>query len=112
MKISSLNTRITIEENVVVSDTIGNRTNEWREYYSCFATIKIDISGSSENSEVGLVIDHNKLNFLIRYCNKVKNINSTNYRVVFQDEIYDIKAVDLMNLKKKSIKLVCKKVDR
>lgn len=111
MQISALNTKIKFQNNTTVIDEIGNHSNEWVDYYSCFATI----SGGSTKSEdevAGTIVENGTLNFTIRYCDKVKNINSTMYKIIFQDEIYNIIAIDLQNLKKKSIKFICKKVDR
>ena len=39
MYISNLNVRITFQKNAVVIDKIGNHTNEWKDYYSCYATV-------------------------------------------------------------------------
>ena len=39
MYISNLNVRITFQKNAVVIDKIGNHTNEWQDYYSCYATV-------------------------------------------------------------------------
>ncbi|MBO5293203.1 MAG: phage head closure protein [Lachnospiraceae bacterium] len=41
-----------------------------------------------------------------------KAINTTEYRVEFNGELYNIEGVDHMNYKKKSIKLKCWKVRR
>ena len=37
MNISNMNVRITFQKNAVVIDKIGNHTNEWQDYYSCYA---------------------------------------------------------------------------
>ena len=39
MNISNMNVRITIQKNAVVIDKIGNHTNEWQDYYTCYATV-------------------------------------------------------------------------
>ena len=39
MNTALLNVRITIEENAVIIDEIGNHINEWTDYYSCAATV-------------------------------------------------------------------------
>ena len=39
MNISNLNVRIRFQKNAVVIDKIGNHTNEWQDYYSCYATV-------------------------------------------------------------------------
>lgn len=110
MDIGLLNTRITIQKNTVVSDSIGNRTNQWSDYYSCFATVGGE--GGSETSVAGQKVDDSDISFSIRYCLKASVVNNTEYRVVFQGEIYNILFVDHMNYKKKSMKLKCQKARR
>ena len=39
MNISNLNVRITFQKNDVVLDKIGNHTNSWIDYFSCYATV-------------------------------------------------------------------------
>ncbi len=46
MDIAAMNVRITFQKNAVVTDKIGNRTNSWADYYSCFATLS-DSMGKS-----------------------------------------------------------------
>ena len=41
MDIALLNVKITVEKNEVTVDEIGNRRNDWSDFYSCFATVKI-----------------------------------------------------------------------
>ena len=110
MDIGLLNTRITIQKNTVVSDSIGNRTNQWSDYYSCFATVGGE--GGNETAVAGQKVDDSDISFSIRYCLKASVVNNTEYRVVFQGEIYNILFVDHMNYKKKSMKLKCQKARR
>lgn len=110
MKIELLNVRITISKNDVVIDSIGNHRNGWSGYYSCYATVSAE--AGKEATDAGLVVDDSKIDFTIRWCKKASGITSTGYRVQFQDELYDIIAVDHMNFKNKSIKLCCQKVRR
>lgn len=110
MKIELLNARIVISKNSVVTDAIGNHKNVWSEYYSCYATISAETG--KEETDAGLVVDCSKIDFTIRWCQKSAAITSTDFRVQFGGELYDITAVDHMNYKRKSIKLCCQKVRR
>ena len=110
MDIALLNVKITVEKNEVVVDEIGNRRNTWREYYSCFATVCGE--GGREISVAGVIVDDSDISFSIRYCKTASFINNTEYRIVFNGEIYNILSVDHMNYKKKSLKLRCQKVRR
>ena len=105
MKIDLLNVRIFISRSEVVTDEIGNHKNDWKPYYTCYATVSAE--AGKEMTQVGMVVD-----FTIRYCEKAKAINTTKYRVEFNGELYNIEGVDHMNYKKKSIKLKCRKVRR
>lgn len=108
MNIGLLNTFIFITKSVVIVDAIGNHKNAWVPYYNCHATVSSE--AGKENTDAGLVIDNSKIDFTIRWCKKAAAIDSTHYRVEFNGELYDIKAVDHMNFKRKCIKLSCEKV--
>lgn len=110
MKVGLLNVRICILKSSVVTDSIGNHKNEWQEFYSCYATVSGE--AGKESTDAGLVVDDAKADFTIRWCKKAEGITSTEYRVQFGSELYDILAVDHMNFKRKSIKLSCQKVRR
>lgn len=110
MNIELLNVRIYISKNLVVADAIGNRKNEWQPYYTCYATVSAE--AGKEETDAGLVVDDSKVDFTIRWCKKAAAITSTEYRVQFNGQLYDILAVDHMNYKRKSIKLCCQKVRR
>lgn len=110
MNIGLLNTSISITKNEVAVDTIGNHKNAWVPYYHCHATVSSE--AGKENTDAGLVIDSSKIDFTIRWCKKAAAIDSTHYQVEFNGELYDIKAIDHMNFKRKYIKLSCEKVRR
>ena len=108
-----LNEKIVFLKNTVVTDAVGNHTNEWDEYYTCFATIGGEGMASPKEEEVaGTTVEDVAMTVTVRYCNKAAAINSTGYRVLFKDEFYDIVNVDHMNFKKKSLKFGCRKVRR
>ena len=65
-----------------------------------------------EETDAGTIVDNSKIDFTIRWCKKAAVLDSTHYRVEFDGELYDIKAVDHMNFKRKCIKLSCQKVRR
>lgn len=110
MEISLLNVRITVQKTTVVVDEIGNRKNEWTDYFSCYATVSGE--GGREISVAGTTVDGSDISFSVRYCRKTSAVNNTEYRVLFQGEIYNILSVDHMNFKKKSMKFRCQKARR
>lgn len=108
--IALLNVRIDVLKNEVVVDSLGNHKNEWTACYACYATVSGE--AGKENTDAGLIVDDSKADFTIRWCKKAAAITSTEYRVKFNNELYDILGVDHVNYKKKSIKLSCQKVRR
>lgn len=114
MNISLLNAVITIQKNTLVTDAIGNHTNTWTDWYSCHATIGGENSSSKggEDTEAGTVVDHSGIDFTVRYCAAVSAMTSTEYRVLYGGEVYDIIGIDHMNNKRKCVKLRCRKVRR
>ena len=113
MVTSLFNVKVTFLKNQLVVDDIGNRTNGWEEYYTCYATIGGEGMASSKEKEVaGTTVEDVAMTVTVRYCKKTDAITSTGYRIRFMDELYDIVNVDHMNFKKKTLKFGCQKVRR
>lgn len=114
MDIELLNAKIIIQKNETISDEIGNHQNAWINYYSCHATVSGEATSflGSEEEKAALTVDHSNLDFTIRWCDKAKVIDITHYRVLFNEESYNIIAIDHMNYKRKCLKLRCKKEER
>ena len=110
MNVALLNVRIEIQQNTVITDKYGNHKNSWEPYLSCYATVSNE--APKEETDSGLIVDDSKLDFTIRFCRSASSISSTGFRVVFNDEIYDILGVNHINYKKKAIKLMCQKARR
>lgn len=112
MDIALLNVRITFQKNTVSVDAIGNHSAVWQDFYSCYATLGGETRSNTEQSAAGTVVDHGDASFTVRYCEALKGVSTTAYRILFLDELYDIIAIDHMNFKKKCLKFYCKKVRR
>ena len=100
MEIGTLNQRITILENRVVTDEIGNHTAVWDEAFSCWAraTLKSSV-------EAGVTKETQKLEFLIRQSrNWMPSV--TGNRILFQGNIYDIIGITPDYLHKDYLKLM------
>lgn len=110
MEISLLNVRITIQKQETVVDEIGNHTNAWTDYFSCYATVSGE--GGTETSVAGLTVDGSDLSFTVRYSRKTSAVDMLGYRILFGNGIYNILAIDHMNYKKKCLKFKCQKVRR
>lgn len=112
MKVSLLNVRITIEKNTVVTDSVGNHLNEWEEYFSCAAYAAGSGYQQSEKQMAGVTVADDGLVFTVRYCSETAVLTPTGYRVRFQDAVYNITSIDMMNYGHKSIKISCEKERR
>lgn len=113
MDVALLNGKVSFLKNTVVTDAVGNHTNEWDEYYACFATIGGEgLVSSKEKEAAGTTVEDVAMTVTVRYCEKTAAITSTGYRILFRGESYDITNVDHMSYKKKCLKFSCKKVRR
>ena len=90
MRVSDLNRKITFQNKDVEVDEIGNHKSVWMDYITTSAYIS----------------------FTVRFQNKLKNINTSEYRILFDDEKYNIISIDFMNYKNRLIKFRCRKVSR
>lgn len=112
MKISNLNARIEIQASHSTRDEIGNWNEEWETFHTCFAFVDSRGQSSGEVAVAGTVVDHSDLIFTIRYTPVLKDMTTNAHRILFQSDLYDIKRVDFMNYKNKTMKLYAKKVER
>ena len=110
MDVAAMNIRIVILENAVITDEFGNHKNVWQEYFSCYATAS-GFSGE-EKEEAGHTVVTEKQDFTVRFCRKMSAVIPEKFRVEFQGNLYNIKAVDPMGYKRKSLKLRCERVER
>ena len=85
MEIGTLNQRITILEHRTVIDEISNHITKWEETFSLWA--KVTVKTASETKEV------QKLEFLVRQSPASLNINSTNFRILFRNSIYNVTGI-------------------
>ena len=90
--IGRLDRRITIQKKVVAQDDLLNEAETWSDYYTCWAAV----SGVSNREYFAARQQHeeNVVNFKVRGCTRLKDIDKINYRIVFGDHIYDINYID------------------
>ena len=91
MEIGTLNQRITILEHRTVIDEIGNHITKWEETFSLWA--KVTVKTASETTDVGVAKEVQKLEFLVRQSPASLNINSTNFRILFRNSIYNVTGI-------------------
>lgn len=110
MNITAMNVKITFQKNDAVIDKIGNHTNSWKYYYSCFATVSGE--NGSEQEVVGETVENVQICFTVRYCRKIADVSSTKFRIIFNDEPYNIISIDHFSYKKQVVKFKCQKARR
>lgn len=86
----------------------GTAAHELGEYkirhgYTYASTYQYD-----QEEEAATTREEQTINFEVRYCTELKDLDSTHYRVSFHGKPYDIQSVDMMNYQRKTIRIVCK----
>lgn len=110
MDIALLNVGITFQKNAVVVDAVGNHKNKWTDHYSCYATVSGE--NGAENAVAATTVEAADCCFTVRYCKAVAAVTTTDYRIRFQDELYNILAIDHLSFRKNALKFKCRKVRR
>ena len=107
MDIAFLNSRVRFQKRTVTSDDIGNQLENWQDVYSCMATISGE--GEGETYAAASEEDRTDMAVTVRWCKETAAVSMTDYRIIFQDEAYDIHRIDHLRYKKRAIKFFCRK---
>lgn len=110
MNVAAMNVRITIQKNELVTDKIGNHTNQWVDYFTCWATCSNQTG--QEEDDAGQTLETDQMDFTVRYCSETAAVVSTKYRIIMDDRIYNILHVDDMAFKRNSLKFRAELVRR
>lgn len=110
MDIAALNVKIMFQKSETVVDGIGNHKTVWKDYFSCHATVSGE--GGTENAVAGQTVENVDIQFTVRFCNAVNAVTPTGYRIVFQEELYNILSIDHLRFKRNALKFKCEKVRR
>ena len=110
MRVSDLNRKITFQNKNVEVDEIGNHKSVWMDYLT--TSTYISFQGKGEEIFLGMEVDRSDISFTVRFQNRLKKINTSEYRILFDDEMYNIISIDFMNYKNRLIKFRCGKVSR
>lgn len=94
VEIGRLNRRITLQRRQVFQDDEGNQRQEWTDFHSCWAAVN-GVS-NREYWQAREQHEENIVSFKVRYCNRLKAMNKTDFRIVFRGRIYDIVMIDNM----------------
>jgi SPP1 family predicted phage head-tail adaptor len=110
MEVSLLNLRITFQKNTVETDAIGNHKNLWKDHYSCYATVNSE--SGSETEVAGQTAPQARCAFTVRYCSETAVITTDSFRILWNEDIYNITHIDHQNNKRKSLKFWAEKARR
>ena len=105
-RIARKNVRITFQKSEAVVDKYQNHINTWRDYFLCFAYANT-YSAQENGDEV--TYENRSITFETRYCPELTAVTSTNYRILFNGETYNIVSIDMMNYQNQSIKFTCRR---
>ena len=110
MDISKLRSRITIQRVVVQTDAIGNHANAWVDYWSCAAYA--NLASGKEYGAAGQTLGSDTLVFEVRCCERLRDLDSTKFRVLFGGNIYNITCVDDVQFRHERLKLTAQREGR
>lgn len=110
MEISKLRSRITIQHSEVVTDTIGNHTNSWVDYWSCSAYA--NLATAKEYGAAGQTLGSDTLVFEVRWCERLRDLDSTKFRILFGGAVYNITCVDDIQFRHEKLKLTAQRERR
>lgn len=100
--------KIMIQKNISGKDDRGNPIDNWQDYYNPWAYVN-ELSGN-EFYEARLVNLENTVRFTVRYTPKLKDLDTSSYRILFKGRIYDITFVDNPQFRNETLKIsaICK----
>lgn len=110
MDIGSMRRRLTIQKHEIKKDEIGNHTSSWRDFHRCFCYA--NLTSADEYGVKPETLETGSITFIIRWCEKLRALNSKEYRIVFSGEAYDITSVDDVLFKHEKLKIIAEKEPR
>lgn len=90
MDIGAMRHRITIQKSATTIDAVGNHISSWSDFYSCWAEVN-----KASGREYGInpeTITEDTLIFKVRWCLTLASLNSKEFRIKFNNLIYNISA--------------------
>ena len=75
-------------------EKLNPTTEKWNEYYKCCAEVNKATGKEYFNAKTN--ITQNTLNFKVRYISKLEDtiFNTNQYRIIYKNNIFNIKNVD------------------
>ena len=110
MEIGSMRRRLVIQKHETVVDRIGNHTSTWVDYHRCFCYA--NLSSGDEYGVSPETISQGSITFIIRWCRKLTDLNSKEYRIRFAGESYNITSVDDVRFRHEKFQIVAERIPR
>lgn len=101
--------RVIIQKRTSTKDNRGNITDAWTNYYSCYAYVNA-LSGD-ELIQARAARLKESVNITIRYSPIVSKLDSRDYRIVFNDVVYNIIYIDDYQLRHETLKINAERTD-
>lgn len=105
--IGSLRYRIVLQTYTsTTSAATGQQVRSWSDSETVWADVKW--SSGTEDEKNDVIVQTQKVEFTVRYRSA---INANDYRIKFENELYDIESVEQIDAFKTWLRLRCKKRD-
>lgn len=90
----------------IIIQKLNDDTEIWEEYYTTHA--EINKASGKEYFNASTNITSSTYNFKTRYCELLEDVqyNTTLYRIVYRNRVFDIKNIDNKNLKNHELTIV------
>lgn len=98
--IGKMTERIKIEKRTIIYSG-GKKLEQWDEYYSCWAYCN-NLFGK-ELYNAMQVKQENLINITVRYCKVLDNLNTKDYRIVWNNKTFNINLVDYHGFNKEKV---------
>ena len=100
----ALNERITFQKQTASVDEVGNHINTWSDFFTCWSAVSTSRLNTTEKNEAGQTLEQERLDFVVRYCQQTSEVNSTEYRIIFKGQNYNIVHLDKADFQKQMLK--------
>lgn len=107
LNVASMKERIKIEKLTSTVDSRGNPVETWTEIYTCWANAATPTGDGAEFYGARMPLYENKVRFTIRYTSKLKNLDTSKHRVIWNEREYNLLGVDNIYAKNEKLILTC-----
>lgn len=108
-RIARRNERITFQRNEVYSDKYKNRLQQWTDYFTCSAYAS---TYAAQEEGDAVISEERSVTFECRWCPELAAVTSTEFRILFHGDRYNILSVDPMNYQRQAIRFTCRREKR